>query len=230
MSLPFLRIGTPVYATSSEVMTIPMVGKRLRGSQQQLRVDGFSQSKTFNISRGSFVGSYTFSVTDLETSTASTSPTTTYVPATVDWTFGGTALSGDEVNFGTDLGIRMQDGTYTFGDTYSVSDAIDLLAATISFAGLSSSMDHFGFSAERVGTNVLRISAPWGAYYNGLNSNLTLSATGSFTASSSLGSPTFSEFLGGVTQYNLEITVPGYRFDAGTKTFNFEVGTYAVGS
>ena len=233
MSRPYLRIDNVSYSTASNTLSVSLHALRIRGydSENDIIIEGFSQSKTIPVSNGFFQGTVTYSVPDLETSTASTSPTTTYVAATVDWTFGGTALDGDTVNFGTDLGIRMQNGTYTFGNTYSVSDAVDLLAATISFNGLSASLDHFGFSASRVGDNVLRISAPWGAYYNGLNSDLTLEPGGSLTASSDTGSPTFSEFADGVTQYNLNFKRQNPLLGSlGVNTFNFEVGTYAVGS
>lgn len=211
MSLPFLRIGTPVYSTASEVMSIPMVGKRLRGDSQQLIVDGFSQSKTFNISRGSFVGSYTFSVTDLETSTSSVNLTnTTFVAPTVQLAISGTAVSGNSIILSTELGTLIN---LPFTTTQSSSQVADLLAATISSNE---------FSGSSNGSN-LTISGPWGSYYNGLNISIS-----GFTSSTLTASLSGTEFTGGVTQYNLDITVPGYRFDAGSQTFNFTVGTYAV--
>jgi hypothetical protein len=217
MSRPYLRIDNISYSTASNVLSVSLQASRIRGydNENDIIIEGFSQSKTIPVTNGFFQGSVTYSVPNLETSTASISPTTTFVAPSVSLIISGTAVSSDEIELSTELGTLV---TLPFTTTQSSSEVASMLAATISGE----------FSATSDGP-VLTISALWGSYYNGLNFEITgVSASG--MSASMLSGGTSSEFLGGITQYNLEITVPGYRFDAGTKTFNFEVGTYAVGS
>jgi hypothetical protein len=216
MSRPYLRIDNVSYSTASNVLSVSLQASRIRGydNENDIIIEGFSQSKTIPVSNGFFQGTVTYSVPDLETSTASTSPTTTFVAPSVSLIISGTAVSSDEIELSTELGTLV---TLPFTTTQSSSEVASLLAATISGE----------FSATSDGS-VLTISALWGSYYNGLNFEITgVSASG--MSASMLSGGTSSEFLGGVTQYNLNFKRQNPLLGSlGVNTFNFTVGTYAV--
>ena len=228
MSRPYLRIDNVSYSTASNVLSVSLQASRIRGydNENDIIIEGFSQSKTIPVSNGFFQGTVTYSVPDLETSTASVGDTTTYVAPTVDVFISGTAVDGDVFELQYELGSEPL-RNIQFGDTFSAWGAAEYLALTFSSG--------FGFSATvstGPGTDpaILKISAPWGSYYNGLNidftPNFTLTASSTFTASLS-----GTEFEGGITQYNLNFKRQNPLLGSlGVNTFNFTVGTYAVGS
>ena len=228
MSRPYLRIDNVSYSTASNVLSVSLQASRIRGydNENDIIIEGFSQSKTIPVSNGFFQGTVTYSVPDLETSTASVGDTTTYVAPTVDVFISGTAIDGDVFDLIYELELEPL-SSISFGDTFSAWGAAEYLASTFS--------SNFGFSAT-VSTGpgtypaILKISAPWGSYYNGINidfdRNFALTASSTFTASLS-----GTEFEGGITQYNLNFKRQNPLLGSlGVNTFNFEVGTYAVGS
>ena len=249
MARPYLNIGQITYATASNLVTIPISAFRVRGTvspetgadDPQISITGFSQSITIDLDdNGAYMAedgvsprNYTFSA-DLETSTASTSDTTTYVAPYVDLYISGTAVDGDVFALQYELGLEPLRNK-TFGNTYSAWEAVDFLLGTFSSI--------FGFTASRpsadgVSPAILRISAPFGAYYNGLNigndgsanGSFILSTTGSSTLSASFsGGATVSEFLGGVTKYNLSLNAPDYFGFSDDDTFSFTVGSTQSG-
>jgi hypothetical protein len=218
MSLPYLRIDNVSYSTASNTLSVSLKALRIRGydSENDIIIEGFSQSKVIPISNGFFEGTVTYSIPDLETSTASVSPTTTFVAPSVSLIISGTAVNGNGIQLSTELGNLV---TLPFTTTQSGASVSQLLAATISSNG---------FSAVAT-NNVLTVSAPWGSYYNGLNFTITASASLSATIVGT--SSVISEFAGGVTQYNLlfrrQNPVLGIL---GVNQFNFSVGTYSLGS
>ena len=228
MSRPYLRIDNVSYSTASNTLSVSLHALRIRGydSENDIIIEGFSQSKTISISNGSFQGTVTYSVPDLETSTASVGDSTTYVAPYVDCLISGTAIDGDVFDLQYELGLEPLKNI-AFGDTFSAWGAANYLASTFSSS--------FGFSATvstGPGTDpaVLRISGPWGSYYNGLNidfgPSFALTASSTFTASLSS-----TEFANGVTKYNLNFKRQNPLLGSlGVNTFNFDVGTYAVGS
>ena len=246
MARPYLNIGQITYATASNLVTIPISAFRVRGTvspepgadDPQISITGFSQSITIDLDdNGAYMAedgvspkNFTFSA-DLETSTASTSPTTTYVAPFVDCYISGTAVDGDTFDLGTELGLPPGPGlrNIPIGTTYSAADLInEVLLATFSTA--------LGFTASSPSPGVLRISAPWGAYYNGLNIGnsgsglLQVGTFGSLTASFAIGSVvTVAEFTGGVTQYNLSLNSPDYFGFSDDDTFSFTVGSTQSG-
>ena len=220
MSLPYLRIDDVSYSTASNVLSVSLKALRIRGydSENDIIIEGFSQSKTIPITNGGFFeGSVTYSIPNLETSTASTSPTTTYVPASRTWTFAGTASPNNTVRVNSpDLGTNLF--MFTFSSTQSVSQAVATLVAT---ASQNATGTWAGFTATQSG-NTFILSAPWGAYYNGLD--VVITASGSLTVS-----PTASQLVGGVTQYNLDFKRSNPALGSlGVNTFNFTVGTYSL--
>jgi len=217
MSRHYLRIDNVSYSTASNVLSVSLQASRIRGydNENDIIIEGFSQSKTIPVSNGFFQGTVTYSVADLETSTASTSPTTTYVAPTVDVIISGTAVNTDEITLATELGSIV---TLPFTTTQSAASVSQLLAATISGE----------FSAVANG-ETLTISALWGSYYNGLNFEITDVTTSESLSASVAGGGTQSEFEGGITQYNLNFKRQNPLLGSlGVNTFNFEVGTYAV--
>ena len=219
MSLPYLRIDGVSYSTASNVLSVSLKALRIRGydSENDIIIEGFSQSKIIPITNGFFEGSVTYSIPNLETSTASTSPTTTYVPASRTWTFAGTASPNNTVRVNSpDLGTNLF--MFTFSSTQSVSQAVATLVAT---ASQNATGKWTGFTAEQSG-NTFILSAPWGAYNNGLD--VVITASGSLTVS-----PTASQLVGGVTQYNLDFKRSNPALGSlGVNTFNFTVGTYSL--
>lgn len=219
MSLPYLRIDGVSYSTASNVLSVSLKALRIRGydSENDIIIEGFSQSKIIPITNGFFEGSVTYSIPNLETSTASTSPTTTYVPASRTWTFAGTASPNNTVRVNSpDLGTNLF--MFTFSSTQSVSQAVATLVAT---ASQNATGTWAGFTAEQSG-NTFILSAPWGAYNNGLD--VVITASGSLTVS-----PTASQLVGGVTQYNLDFKRSNPALGSlGVDTFNFTVGTYSL--
>jgi len=247
MARPYLNIGQITYATASNVVTIPISAFRVRGTvspepgsdDPQITITGFSQSLgpidlddngAYMAEDGVSPKNFTFSA-DLETSTASTSDTTTYVAPYVDCYISGTAVDGDEFQLLTELGfpgpgLRI----LNIGNTYSAADLInEVLLATFSTA--------LGFTASSPSPGVLRVSAPWGAYYNGLNigndgsGSLVVGTFGSLTASFAADGSvvTVAEFTGGVTQYNLSLNAPDYFGFSDDDTFSFTVGSTQSG-
>jgi len=219
MSLPYLRIDDVSYSTASNVLSVSLKALRIRGynSENDIIIEGFSQSKIIPITNGFFEGSVTYSIPNLETSTASTSPTTTYVPASRTWTFAGTASPNNTVRVNSpDLGTNLF--IFTFSSTQSVSHAVATLVAT---ASQNATGTWAGFTAEQSG-NTFILSAPWGSYYNGLD--VVITASGSLTVS-----PTASQLVGGVTKYNLDFKRSNPALGSlGVDTFNFTVGTYSL--
>jgi len=220
MALPYLNIDNVSYSTASNVLSVSLTAARIRGydNENDIIIEGFSQSKTIPITNGFFQGTVTYSFPDLETSTSSVSSTTTYVEASRTFSFTGTASAGQSVritssDFNTNLIL------HTFSATVSTSAAVAILAATISsFAtGLWT-----GFTAEASGTT-LTVKAPWGAYYNGLDIT-AISSTSSFVVS-----PTQSELRDGFTNYNLNFRRQNPVLGSlGITTFAFGVGTYSL--
>jgi hypothetical protein len=220
MALPYLNIDNVSYSTASNVLSVSLTAARIRGydNENDIIIEGFSQSKTIPITNGFFQGTVTYSLPDLETSTSSVSSTTTYVEASRTFSFTGTASAGQSVritssDFNTNLIL------HTFSATVSTSDAVVILAATISqFAtGLWA-----GFTAEASNTT-LTVKAPWGAYYNGLDIT-AISSTSSFVVS-----PTQSELREGFTNYNLNFRRQNPVLGSlGITTFAFGVGTYSL--
>jgi hypothetical protein len=99
-----------------------------------------------------------------------------------------------------------------------VSHAVATLVAT---ASQNATGTWAGFTAEQSG-NTFILSAPWGAYYNGLD--VVITASGSLTVS-----PTASQLVGGVTKYNLDFKRSNPALGSlGVDTFNFTVGTYSL--
>jgi hypothetical protein len=99
-----------------------------------------------------------------------------------------------------------------------VSEAVATLVAT---ASQNATGKWAGFTAEQSG-NTFILSAPWGAYNNGLD--VVITASGSLTVS-----PTASQLVGGVTQYNLDFKRSNPALGSlGVDTFNFTVGTYSL--
>lgn len=236
MSRPIIEIGQVTYATASNLVTIPVSAYRIRGTvdptpnadNPTLTITGFSQSITLDLDdNGAYLAadglsprSVTFSA-DLETSTASTSDTTTYVPATVLVEFEGSATNGDVFTFST-TEETLIDHTFT-EDIATASLIVDDI-----LSGFSTTK---GFTASVVGST-LKISAPFGAYYNGLDLNIDKTST-SLTASVVGGGPiaaTYGEFSGGQTQYNLSLNAPDYFGFSDDITFSFTIGTYAAGA
>jgi len=222
MSLPYLRIDDVSYSTASNVLSVSLKALRIRGydSENDIIIEGFSQSKIIPITNGFFEGSVTYSIPNLETSTASTSPTTTYVPASRTWTFAGTASPNNTVRVNSpDFGaVGSNLFIFTFSSTQSVSLAVATLVAT---ASQNATGKWTGFTAEQSG-NTFILSAPWGAYNNGLD--VVITASGSLTVS-----PTASQLVGGVTQYNLDFKRSNPALGSlGVNTFNFTVGTYSL--
>ena len=247
MARPYLNIGQITYATASNLVTIPISAFRVRGTvspetgadDPQISITGFSQSITIDLDdNGAYMAedgvsprNYTFSA-DLETSTASTSDTTTYVAPYVDCYISGTAVDGDTFDLLTELGLPPSAPglrNIPITTTYSAADLInEVLLATFSTA--------MGFTASSPSPGVLRVSAPWGAYYNGLNIGnngsglLQVGAFGTLTASFALGSlVTVTEFTGGVTQYNLSLNAPDYFGFSDDDAFRFTVGSTQSG-
>jgi hypothetical protein len=100
MSRPYLRIDNVSYSTASNVLSVSLQASRIRGydNENDIIIEGFSQSKTIPVSNGFFQGSVTYSVPNLETSTASISPTTTFVAPSVSLIISGsleTSWSGN---------------------------------------------------------------------------------------------------------------------------------------
>lgn len=190
MSKPYLQIN-PTYNSTTDVVTLDILALRMRGIDS-LVLTGLSASQTINLSNGYFNGSTTFSA-NLDASTASGDANTTYVPATANLTFGGSASNTTSVNFqirGVDL---LGDGGYTFSSTQSTVDsAIGLLVASMSFTGNAA-----GFSATTSGNSIV-FSSPvnTGSYFNGF--------TVSVSKQVGLGTFTFSQsasFANGTTTY-----------------------------
>lgn len=236
MARPYLNIGQITYATASNLVTIPISAFRVRGTvspepgadDPQISITGFSQSITIDLDdNGAYMAedgvsprNYTFSA-DLETSTASTSDTTTYVPASVLVEFLGTASNGDIFTFST-TEETLIDHTFAV-DILTASNIVDDILTSFSTTK--------GFTASRVG-DTLKLSASWGAYYNGLDLNIDKTSA-TLTASVVGGGPiaaTYGEFQGGVTQYNLSLNAPDYFGFSDDDTFSFTIGTYASGA
>ena len=222
MALPYLNIDNVSYSTASNVLSVSLTAARIRGydNENDMIIEGFSQSKTIPITNGFFQGTVTYSLPDLETSTSSVSSTTTYVEASRTFSFTGTASAGQSVRITSSDFNNTNLILHTFSATVSTSAAVAILAATISsFAtGLWT-----GFTAEASNTT-LTVKAPWGAYYNGLDIT-AISSTSSFV----VGSPTQSELREGFTNYNLNFVRQNPVLGSlGITTFAFGVGTYSL--
>jgi hypothetical protein len=139
MSRPYLSIS-PTFATASDVVTLNIQALRIRGINS-LELTGLSASQTINLSNGYFDGSTTFSA-NLDASTASGGANTTYVPATANLTFGGSASNTTSVNFQIRGVNLLGSGGYTFSSTQSTVASINLLVGSMSFTGNAA-----GFSA-----------------------------------------------------------------------------------
>lgn len=190
MSRPYLSIN-PTYNSSTDVVTLDITALRMRGISS-LVLTGLSASQTINLSNGYFDGSVTFSA-NLDASTASGDANTTYVPATANLTFGGSASNTTSVNFQIRGVNLLGEGGYTFSSTQStVTSAINLLVGSMSFTGNAA-----GFSATTSGNNIV-FSSPsnTGNYFNGFTVSVSKQVgLGTFTFSQS------SAFANGTTTY-----------------------------
>jgi hypothetical protein len=208
MARPYINISNPSY--DNGILSLDLWAFRLRGldtDDRALTIVGFSQSLTQSNNTTALVGgtalgafpdlavispvAHTFSV-DLGM-TANHGVDTVYTPASVTWVLSGTAFPGDSLDFelvsvGTPFSV-------TFSATASATQVVELIGASFSSAE--------GFEITTQG-NAFTVLSPWGGFYNGLTSSLSLSAS-SLTATSSN-----VEFSGGLTTHNLSLSAPVY--------------------
>jgi hypothetical protein len=208
MARPYINISNPSY--NNGILSLDLWAFRLRGldtDNRTLTIGGFSQSLTQSntavLVGGTALGAFpdeavispvthTFSV-DLGL-TANHGVDTVYTPASVTWVLSGTAFPGDSLTFGA-LVVEPNQVGLSFSATASAAQVVQLIGASFSSAK--------GFEITTQG-NAFTVLSPWGGFYNGLTSSLSLSAS-SLTATSSN-----VEFSGGLTTHNLSLSAPVY--------------------
>jgi hypothetical protein len=217
MSRPYININSSTYNSTTDVVTFDVSALRLRG-ETSLTVGGFTSTQTIALTSGRYLtqdsGNFTFSANLNGTSSNNLgSGGLAFSPATAVFEFSGTATGGTTKTV-VKLSVFGSNGTgsvatqtytifgaggYTFSATQSAANAVETLRANISSLPT-------GATATTSG-NTLIITAPYytGAYYNGNDAKILVSAlghaSGGWTHSSTYYSATWS---GGVTT----ITVP----------------------
>jgi hypothetical protein len=224
MSRPYLSINSVSFDGSSNVVTMDILALRIRGGGA-ISITGLTQStNVINLSDGYFQVSVTFSA-PIDTSTASNASSTTYSPSSVKVSFSGASASvttNVKLNLGSGLGSLLGAGGYTFSATQSAASASQTIFNNL--ANFTS-----GFTASLSGSEIT-LSAPWGNFYNELDCFLVLTPGAfGFTGSFANLSPTYSEFSGGTTTYNLSINAPDYFGFSEGQTFALTVGSYSPG-
>lgn len=199
MSKPWFNITSVTYSSSK--LTLQYQYGRLRGDvfgNKTLTLDGFSGSQTITLTDGANLGK----VDVLTIGALGTSSLASYTdPTAVTWTFGGT--SSTTTNAKLTLG-----STQLSSFTASGSDLTTFLSGLANSVNTSATNTK-GISVATTSTTIT-VSAPnTGNLYNDtqLFLNLTKGA-GSILGTSSFGLSNSGTFSGGVTTYNLQLSIP----------------------
>ena len=196
MSKPYFKINSVTY--SGGILTMNYDLGRTRGSvdgNNIIEIDGFSGSQTFTENKR-------FGTNEVEVITIGalgTSSTATYTdPSSIVWTFGGAPATS--TNAKLTLGTT-QLSSFTSSGT-NLNDFISGLASSI--IGNSKSV-----SAATTSTTLTVTVPNSGNLYNNTQLFLNLTkGTGAILATANSGVTNSGTFSGGVTTYNVEISIP----------------------
>lgn len=210
MSKPYFKINSVTFSSSK--LTVNYDFGRTRGSvdgNNIIRIDGFSGSQTFTETNR--YGNETQVITIGALGTSSTAVYTD--PSSIVWTFGGAPATS--TNAKLTLGTT-QLSSYTSSNT-TLSDFISGLASSI--VGNSK-----GVSAATTSTTLTVTVPNTGNMYNSTQLFLNLQrGAGAIVATANSGVTNSGTFSGGVTTYNVEISMPAvggpaYRYSISSNT------------
>jgi hypothetical protein len=200
MSKPYFKINSVTYSNSN--LTVRYDFGRTRGSvdgNNIIEIDGFSGSQTFTENNR-----YGFNeVQSITIGALGTSSTAGYTdPSSLTWTFGGTV--SNQTNAKPTLGTH-QLVSYTASAAQTLSDFLSGLATSVN----TSSVNTKGIIASTTSTTITFAASNTGNLYNNtqLFMNLTRGGT-SVIGTSSVGVTNSATYSGGVTTYNVEISIP----------------------